>query len=218
MQASVSRGYEAAMNTECMSDNCSDTSVSEEEEEQASDVDSPSEGSVLGDLEGLLEYLRDLKTEGQVFTEVVYIVNDWTLGGIIPLQHHGFCLKSSDDRYLSLDFCRQGIDWCVNDEPPELPDDTSLIMRYHIKADPLLVEDYCAGTEPFSWLDNNCRTWAVGLHELLKLDEVRPDDMTPSSTRQTGQVCKVVSCYPGDPMQDIKAALKMMILSEDVCA
>lgn len=217
MQASVPREDEEVMNTDCMSDNCSDTS--EEEEEQASDADSPSEGSVFGDLEGLLEYLRDLKNDGQVFTEVVYIVNDWTLGGIIPLQHHGFVMKSSDNRYLSLDFCRQGIDWCVADEPPDLPDETSLIMRYHIKADPLLLEDYCAGTEPFSWLDNNCRTWALGLHQQLNLDEVSPDDISPSSTRDVLDACKVSLCYPGDPLQDgIKAALKMIILSEDVCA
>jgi len=216
MQASVPREDEEVTNTDCMSDNCSDTS---EEEEQASDADSPSEGSVFGDLEGLLEYLRDLKNDGQVFTEVVYIVNDWTLGGIIPLQHHGFVMKSSDNRYLSLDFCRQGIDWCVADEPPDLPDETSLIMRYHIKADPLLLEDYCAGTEPFSWLDNNCRTWALGLHQQLNLDEVSPDDISPSSTQDVLDACKVSLCYPGDPLQDgIKAALKMIILSEDVCA
>jgi len=203
------------MNKECISDNCSDTS---DEEEQLSEPDSPSEGSVFGDLEGLLEYLRELKTDGQVFTEVVYVVNDWTFGGIIPLQHHGFVMKSSDARYLSLDFCRQGIDWCIADEPPELPDDTSLMMRYHTKVDPLLLEDYCAGTEPFSWLDNNCRTWAVGLHQQLKLDEVPSDELSPASTRV--EACKVGGvCYPGDPLQDsIKAALKMIILSEDVCA
>jgi len=216
MQASTSRGYEEVMSKDCLSDNCSDTSS---EEEQASDVDSPSEGSVFGDLDGLLEYLRDLKNDGQVFTEVVYVVNDWTLAGFIPLQHHGFVMKSSDDRYLSLDFCRQGIDWSTADEPPELPDDTSLIMRYDIKADPLLLEDYCAGTEPFSWLDNNCRTWALGLHQQLKLDEVAPDDISPTSTREALEACKVSVCFPGDPLHDgIKAALKMMILSEDVCA
>lgn len=207
------------MSNESVPDSCSDTS---EEEDQASEADSPSEGSsVSSDLEGLLEYLRELKHDGQVFTEVLYIVNDWTLGGVIPLQHHGFVMKSSDTRYLCLDFCRQGIDWCTTDELPEPPKDTSLIMRYHTKADPSLLEDYCAGTEPFAWLDNNCQTWALGLHEQLKLDEVPSDDISSALAREAMDANKVSGavCYRGDPLQDsIKAALKMIILSEDVCA
>jgi len=110
------------------------------------------------------------------------VVNDWTLGGVIPLQHHGFVLKTAGKGYLSLDFCRRGIDWEASEEPPELPDGTCLVKRFRVNADPSVLEDYCAETEPFSWFGNNCKTWSHGMMEALTLDDDACEEDCPPVT------------------------------------
>ena len=124
--------------------------------EDGSDIEEEVDG--CADLDGLLAKLRELSFRGETFMEITYLVNDWTLGGVLPMQHHGLWLRTSKGKYLTLDFCRQGIDWWFGDEAPEEADGTFLVLRYKTRADPLLLLDYCAESEPFSWLDNNCAT------------------------------------------------------------
>jgi len=95
-------------------------------------------------LDGLLVKLRELNLCGEKFTEITYSVNDWTLGGVLPMQHHGLWLRTSKGKCLTLDFCRQGIDWWFGDEAPEAADGTFHVLRYKTRADPQHQLDYCA--------------------------------------------------------------------------
>lgn len=123
------------------------------------------------DLSRLLEYLDVMKKRGVRFIEATYVVNAWTLGGIIPLKHHGFILKTEDDDYLTLDFTRRGILWDTFDEYPELPDGTMYAKTHEVNVDPAHVKFYCQTTKPFSWPGNDCSHWARGLLQIMMVLE-----------------------------------------------
>jgi hypothetical protein len=173
--------------------------IDEDEEDLISEDGSDIEEEVDGvaDLGGLLEKLRELSMCGEKFTEITYLVNDWTLGGVLPMQHHGLRLKTSSGEYLTLDFCRQGIDWWFGDEAPEEADGTFLVLQYKTQADPLVLLDYCAASEPFSWLANNCKTWSEGVLQLFNLKDAPCEDISPGLLyrEDTGEVLPAKTCY-----------------------
>jgi len=137
-------------------------------EQASTDEDALSEDR--SDLDGLIEYL-DAMTERNVrFTEVTYVVNAWMLGGIIPLKHHGFILKTEDD-YLTVDFTRRGIIWDTFDEFPDLPDGTMYSKTHAVKLDPAHLKFYCQTTKPFAWPGNDCSHWARGLLQIMMVRE-----------------------------------------------
>jgi len=157
-------------------------------------------------LDGLLVKLRELDLCGEKFTEITYSVNDWTLGGVLPMQHHGLALRTSKGKYLTLDFCRQGIDWWFGDEATEPADRTFLILRYKTRADPLLLLVYCAASEPFAWLGNNCKTWSEGVLQLFNVKDAPCEDLSPGLKTLGGSSGKVVpakGCYRGSTLQAV---------------
>lgn len=129
------------------------------------------------DLEGLLQYLDALRKGGARLTEVTYIVNGWTLGGIIPLRHHGFCVKCEEFGYLTLDFSRRGILWDTFEEYPDLPEGTIFAKKYHINVDPGILWGYCKDTKPFSWPGNDCSHWASGVMRVMRIVEDPFEDL-----------------------------------------
>mmetsp|Transcript_91090 Transcript_91090/g.167223 ORF Transcript_91090/g.167223 Transcript_91090/m.167223 type:complete len:219 (-) Transcript_91090:133-789(-) len=122
------------------------------------------------DIEGLVGYLGQLKKAGVRLTETTYVINKWALGGIIPMTHHGFILKTSREEYFTLDFGRRGIVWDVYDELPGLPDNTTYTKVYPINVDPWCVQRYCEDTKPFVWGLNDCESWAKGLLQIMNVD------------------------------------------------
>lgn len=119
------------------------------------------------DLEGLLAFFDTLTSENIRLTEVTYCVNRWKLYGVIGLKHHGFILPCGRFGFLSLDFTSKGILWDVDDDFPELADDTCIAKSYMIDAYPTSVKRYCKNTKPFTWHSNDCSTWAAGLLKVL---------------------------------------------------
>lgn len=123
------------------------------------------------DLDGLVEYLEEMTSLGKRFTEVTYVVNSWTFGGIIPLWHHGFVLQVEDNDFLTLDFSRRGILWDTFDTFPDLPDNTVFIKAYDVDVSPGRVRTYCEETKPFSWHSNDCQRWARGMMQVMSISE-----------------------------------------------
>lgn len=123
------------------------------------------------DLEGLLEYLEMLKKAGARLTEVTYIVNSWTLAGLIPLRHHGFVVKADDFGWVTFDFSRRGILWDTFELYPDLPEGTIFAKKCHINVDPGVLLTYCKDTKPFSWLGNDCSHFAAGMMRVLRIVE-----------------------------------------------
>lgn len=143
------------------------------------------------DIEGLLEYFEGLKDMGVRLTEVMYVVNSWTLGGVIPLWHHGFIVKAEDTGYLTLDFSRRGILWDTFEMYPDVPDGTLFAKKYLINVDPDIIKSYCKNTKPFSWPNNDCQNWAKGMMKVMNITEDPMDD--PLSFRKAGK--DKVDCF-----------------------
>jgi len=127
------------------------------------------------DLKGLLEFLDALTKQRAKFLEGVYVVNQWAFAGVIPLKHHGFIIKSSDNRFLTLDFGRKGINWDVFEACPDVPEGTCLVKRYIINTSPTLLRSYCEETRPFSFVNNDCSTWSNGLKRVMGMEESHED-------------------------------------------
>lgn len=127
------------------------------------------------DLEALLKFLDVLRKEGSRFTEVTYIVNNWSLGGVIPLKHHGFVMKAEGYGFLTLDFSRRGILWDTFDEYPDYPEGTVFARRHRVDFDPAQLSLYCEETQPFSWPGNDCAKWSQGLLQALRLRDYVED-------------------------------------------
>lgn len=128
------------------------------------------------DLEGLVEFLTNLRQKNVRLREVTYVINKFALGGIIPMTHHGFILKTSTDDYLTLDFSRKGIVWEVMEVWPELPDNTFYTKSYRVDMDTSDVQKYCEETPPFNFPFYDCETWAKGLIAKLSLDKIAQDE------------------------------------------
>eukprot|EP00927_Polykrikos_kofoidii_P046209 TRINITY_DN40418_c0_g1_i1.p1 TRINITY_DN40418_c0_g1~~TRINITY_DN40418_c0_g1_i1.p1 ORF type:complete len:889 (-),score=104.09 TRINITY_DN40418_c0_g1_i1:209-2875(-) len=145
--------------------------------------DADGDGGSRADIDGLLLYLQGLSSDGARLIEATYVVNKWFLGGLIPLTHQGFALKTSHGEYFSLDFGRNGITWeTFGVECPDLPENTTLSRVYTIDLDPLQVRSYCENTKPFSWMNHNCDHWSQGFMQMMGLSPrqaeaalVRPD-------------------------------------------
>lgn len=144
----------------------STTSVAEEDEAR-------------NDMEGLVQLMTQLRQEGIRLREVTYVINRWSLGGIIPMTHHGFIFRTSRGgsnsetlpEFFTLDFGRKGIVWDVMDESPDLPDNTFYTKLYNIDMDTFPVQKYCQETPPFNYPFYDCESWAKGMLAALNLDK-----------------------------------------------
>lgn len=121
------------------------------------------------DLGALMSFLDELILHGARLTEVTYIVNNWKLGGIIPLKHHGFVFKAEGHGFLTLDFNRRGILWDTFEEYPDYPEGTIFARRHRIDFDPEQLKVYCEETKPFSWPGNDCTKWSQGLLRVVRV-------------------------------------------------
>lgn len=129
------------------------------------------------DLGGLIQFLDRLERAGVQVSRVVHCVNDWTIGGVIPLQHHGLVLTLEDQGYLALDFGRNGISWMVCQVCPGFPEGTCWVRSYDVQVDPYVIRDYCAETTPFQWMSNDCKTWSRGMIEEMGISELEGMDL-----------------------------------------
>eukprot|EP00933_Yihiella_yeosuensis_P004480 TRINITY_DN108857_c0_g1_i1.p1 TRINITY_DN108857_c0_g1~~TRINITY_DN108857_c0_g1_i1.p1 ORF type:complete len:220 (-),score=33.43 TRINITY_DN108857_c0_g1_i1:93-752(-) len=135
--------------------------------EQSEESSEPEVGGRT-DLEGLLDYLDSLSGQGVRIVEAHHVANQWALGGVIPMTHHGFVMKGSNGEYFSLDFGRKGIVWdTYGDESPEEPDDTIFSKQYTLNLEVQVVRQYCEETKPFQWMYNDCETWSRGLMKVM---------------------------------------------------
>lgn len=130
------------------------------------------EEEARNDLEGLVQFLTELRQRGARLSAVTYVINKWSLGGIIPMTHHGFIFKTSRGDFFTLDFGRKGIVWDVMDECPEVPDNTVHEKTYEIDFDTRGIQKYCEDTPPFNFPFYDCETWAKGMLALLAVDRI----------------------------------------------
>merc|ERR1711871_799122 len=121
------------------------------------------------DLDGLLACLDNIERAGVRITQVVYCINNWSLGGVVRLQHHGFVMTLADRGFLTLDFGRHGISWMTCGQFPAYPDGTFFVRAYDVQAEAEVIRDYCTETRPFQWVGNNCKTWSHGLLEEMEI-------------------------------------------------
>jgi len=139
----------------------------------------PEEDEARNDMEGLVQLMTQLREEGVRLREVTYVINRWSLGGIIPMTHHGFIFRTSRGgsnsetlpEFFTLDFGRKGIVWDVMDESPDLPDNTFYTKLYNIDMDTFPVQKYCQETPPFNYPFYDCESWAKGMLAALNLDK-----------------------------------------------
>jgi len=125
------------------------------------------------DRDRLFGYLDDLASQGLYFNALTYVVNQWSLGGVVRLKHHGCILAEvSGGRFLKFDFGRWGVGWTLSDTYPEHPKGTFHVETYEIDGDPLRVKHYLVGVEPFSWMGNNCSTFSKGIIQELRPTEI----------------------------------------------
>lgn len=126
------------------------------------------------DLAGLLEYLTQLEQAGAMTRHVLFIKNDWTLGGIIPLEHHGFLIElDAGLGFLSLDFGVRGIMWKRSREQPEFPEGTASVKSYSARVQVQELAGYCQRTKPFSVFSNDCKVWAAGMMDELQIKQAK---------------------------------------------
>lgn len=150
------------------------------------------------DLAGLREYLAQLKQDGVKTRRVLYVVNSWSLGGVIPLEHHGFVLELEGGHgFLTLNFGAPGIMWQRCQEKPEYPEGTQLVKRFNARLDLGELWSYCAQTQPFSVFGNDCRAWSEGMMEQLRIEECKGKRIavTPAYTGAA------LACGFGGPLQ-----------------
>lgn len=126
------------------------------------------------DLEGLLSYLAQLHREGVSTRQILYVVNDWTLGGVISLEHHGIIVQlEAGYGFLTLNFGSSGIMWRRCREQPEYPEGTKMVKSYGTRLSPDQLLQYCSETSPFSVFGNDCKVWSAGLIEELRVESSR---------------------------------------------
>jgi hypothetical protein len=121
------------------------------------------------DQEKLLEYLVQLDREDVGTHRVLYVVNEWFLGGVIPLEHHGLILELEKGHgFLTLNFGTSGISWQRSKEQPEFPEGTKFVKSHNVHLDPGMVLKYCAQTREFSVFGYDCKAWAAGMMKELR--------------------------------------------------
>jgi len=116
------------------------------------------------DQEKLLAYLVQLDREHVGTHRVLYVVNEWFLGGVVPLEHHGLILELEKSRgFLTLNFGTSGISWQRSKEQPEFPEGTKFVKSHDVRLDPSMLLRYCAQTREFSVFGYDCKAWASGM-------------------------------------------------------
>jgi len=121
------------------------------------------------DQEKLLECLVQLDREHVGTHRVLYVVNEWFLGGAIPLEHHGLILELEKDHgFLTLNFGMSGISWQRSSEQPEFPEGTLFVKSHNARLDPGTLLRYCAQTREFSVFGYDCKAWTAGMIKELR--------------------------------------------------
>lgn len=124
--------------------------------------------SNIKDQDALFRYFDELSAKGGEFGTLTYVVNDWTLGGVVKMRHHACILsEAGGKRHLKFDFGRWGVGWSLTAAYPEHPKGTFHVEAVAIKATPQKVKRYLTKVHPFSWTGNNCSTFARGLMQEL---------------------------------------------------
>lgn len=122
------------------------------------------------DVGKLVEYLESLEEQEQKIVEIVYIVNNWKFGGILPMQHHGFIFKVTEDEFFTVDFGQKGICWMRSSVSPEYPDGTVWVKGYDVSVEPDVIRAYIQDSGSFMWGINDCKVWSVGLMREMEVD------------------------------------------------
>jgi hypothetical protein len=128
----------------------------------------------IKDRDALFAYFDDLSARNGHFCRLTYVINSWTLGGVVRMKHHA-CILSEDGerpRHLKFDFGRWGIGWTLTELFPEDPKNMISKDVFELgDGDPQVVKNYCSEVQTFSWTRNNCSTFVHGLAEKFKLRE-----------------------------------------------
>lgn len=136
-------------------------------------------------LQRLLSYLAQLEHEHVGTQRVLYVVNEWFLGGLVPLEHHGLILELEKGRgFLTLNFSTSGIMWQRSQEQPQFPNGTLFVKSHAARFDPGELLRYCARTQQFSVFGNDCKAWAAGMmNELCAANTKRKSVALPYTCR-----------------------------------
>jgi len=119
-------------------------------------------------LQKLLAYLGQLDRDHVGTQRVLHVVNEWFLGGIIPVEHHGLILELEKNRgFLALNFSTAGIKWQRSQQQPVFPDGTLFVKSHAVRFDPCKLQRYCAQSCQFSVFGNDCKAWTAGLMKEL---------------------------------------------------
>jgi len=162
-------------------------------QERLSVLDSKDDGEERTDQTGLLEFLDALKQDGASFTELIYVINHWSLKGIIPLKHHGFIMTDSNGAYLSLDFGMRGLVWMRTSECPLFPEETFFARKYAVSLNPSSVAEHCEETRAFAFITNDCKTFCVGFMTENDIDVDAGEDL-PVEPLPAGNNRSCVAC------------------------
>lgn len=151
------------------------------------------------DQEELLEYLVQLDREHVGTRRVLYVVNEWFLGGAIPLEHHGLILELEKARgFLTLNFGMSGISWQRSKEQPEFPEGTKFVKSHKVRLDPSMLLSYCAQTREFSVFGNDCKAWAEGMMKEMRATSTKHKYLAVPHVCRAG--APAVMCGFGGPL------------------
>ena len=103
-----------------------------------------------------------------------YHVNTFYFMRIFPLRHHSVTLVSNTHDFISADLSRRGFNVDIarprgdGTFPYELPENWDVFDLYTVSnGNPKAVLEYITGNHEFSWFNQNCQTFALGMMEVL---------------------------------------------------
>eukprot|EP00928_Gymnodinium_smaydae_P088397 TRINITY_DN72492_c0_g1_i1.p1 TRINITY_DN72492_c0_g1~~TRINITY_DN72492_c0_g1_i1.p1 ORF type:complete len:379 (+),score=32.69 TRINITY_DN72492_c0_g1_i1:58-1194(+) len=136
------------------------------------------------DRERLFAYLDGVISKGSYFESLTYVVNQWSLGGVICLKHHCCILAEAGGTcFLKFDFGRWGVGWSLSNSYPAHPKNTCLVETYNTRGSAQKVKRYLDTVQPFSWTANNCSSFSRGIiRELCAIDDAQSIDLWPTWT------------------------------------
>jgi len=151
-------------------------------------------------LEKLLAYLVQLDREHVGTQRVLYVVNEWFLGGFIPLEHHGLILELEKGHgFLTLNFGTSGIQWQRSQDQPEFPEGTLFVKSHAARFEPSKLLTYCAQSRQFSVFGHDCKAWTAGLmKECSGRPSTKPRHLTVPHVCRAGAPALV--CGFGGPL------------------